>query len=51
MITEKELEQIYSIVDKFGGEQKPTLKARIAGLINRHDRDLKKRILSKLDEL
>jgi hypothetical protein len=51
MITEKEHKFIYSIVDKFGGEEKLTLRNKILSLLNRHDAELKKRVQRVIDEI
>jgi hypothetical protein len=51
MITEKELSQIYSIVDDFGGDRKQFLMGRLKNLLNRHDRIVKKQIETKLSEV
>ena len=51
MITDSELKQIYAIVEEYGGDKKPTLMAKIKGLLTRKERAIKKRITDQIFEL
>ena len=51
MITEKEHKQIYSIIEKFGGDDKLSLRNNLLSLLNRHDAEIKKRLQRTIDEV
>lgn len=51
MITDREHREIFTIVDKFGGENKQELRSNIISLLINHDKVLKNKALKLIENI